>query len=117
MTTQDEQSILKKILASPFAQKMVLDLGIKNDTEEMRVYVMSLMGKNILTRVVLTLLNMMPESEHLAFADHMKSGNEKNFRAFLLRYVPELDTVIEKVAREELEFIQSHAAEILRNSH
>lgn len=93
----------RQLLGDDFTKQVMRDFGIEAESPEAQVYLMSSLGENIIQRITLEVLKIIPESEHEKFGSFIGGGDMNGLRKFLEPYIPDVDEFMQKTAKEEYE--------------
>ena len=107
MTDKEDKKLIQELLGNDLIQEVIDKLGIGGVSEEMQTELLSMIGKNILQRVILEVMKIVPASEHAELEVLIGGGNTDAVRKFLVRHIPDLDDFIEREAQKEYEAASS----------
>ncbi|OHB18504.1 MAG: hypothetical protein A2854_00015 [Parcubacteria group bacterium RIFCSPHIGHO2_01_FULL_56_18] len=93
----------QQILGDDFAKSFIHEMGIENESPEAQAHLIASLGENILNRITLEMLKVLPESKYEKFSSLVGAGDMDALRAFLEKHIPALDNFIQKAAKEEYE--------------
>ncbi len=99
------------MLHDDFGVRLIEELGLQDDTESTQATIISMVGENMISKVILEILKVLPESEHKTFESFMESGDLAGLQTFLSKYIPDLDAFVQLHAKNEYEDIKAKAAE------
>ncbi len=103
MTDTTDQKLVDEILGDEFTKQIITELGLENDTPEAQAELITMIGENLMSRLVLEIVKVLPESEHDAFEKFIGSGKLVELRDFLLPHIPDLDRFIQREITKEYE--------------
>jgi hypothetical protein len=98
-----DQKMIQEILGEDFTKKMLEEMELQHSSPEVQAELLAKLGQNIIERVMLELLSAVPEEVRGEFESHVGSGDVASFRAFLEKYISDLDEFITHHANREFE--------------
>jgi N-methylhydantoinase B/oxoprolinase/acetone carboxylase alpha subunit len=77
------------------------ELGINNFSEEMKEYIISELGEQVIERVMIKMVKDLPESKVTAFLEFIEKGaSQESLYIYLTSIYPEAEEIITETARE-----------------
>lgn len=104
--------LLHELLNDDIAQSVILDFKLQDDTPEEQAEFISQLGENIMLRLTLEILKLLPESEHERFKEFIGSGDMPGLRTFLMPHILDLDRFFQHEVMKEYEATKTRMREI-----
>ena len=98
-----EGQFIQAIMGDDFAKQIIEELDIGEMPQAFQLEMIMMLGKNVVSRVILEILKALPESEHATFESFMDSGDLDGLRLFLSKYIPDLDAFVKHEGNKEYE--------------
>lgn len=77
------------------------ELGIDNFSEEMKEYIVSELGEQVIERVMIKMVKDLPENKVTAFLEFIEKGaSQESLYIYLTSIYPEAEEIITETARE-----------------
>lgn len=95
-------------------QEVIKQLGIDKDSREVQEELISMLGENILQRIVIEVAKMLPEEKRPEFDRFFGSGDLDGLRNFLEPHIPNLDRFLKNAAIVEYEATKTRAERIMQ---
>lgn len=106
------QKIFGEMLGDEFTKKVLEELGIQNSSHEAQTAILGNLGSNILKRLALEILSVLPKSDHATFEKFIGSSDTEGLRQFLLPRIPNLDQFLMHYANLEYEETKTQMREL-----
>lgn len=116
MSTMHTQQMVASILGDGYSKQIISELGIESDTPDAQAELISAIGENIMMRLTLEILKILPESEHPKFDSFMGSGDIIGLREFLRPFIPDFDRFVQHEAMAEFETTKTRLREMEHHS-
>ena len=100
-------------MSNDFVKQIVEDLGLGGGTPERQAELISRLGENILNRVMLEILKVLPKGEREKLGLLFDTGSLEQLREFLAARIPDLDAFIRREGQKEIEATRARAHELL----
>ena len=110
MTDANDTKLIQELLGSDLMKEIVKECGLESAPAETQAELLSMIGKNIVGRVVVEILKTVPTPAHKKFEALIGKGDVDALRAFLEPHIPDLDDFIAREARKEYETTKAHAS-------
>lgn len=82
-------------------RQMFDDLGVNTFSEEMKEYIISELGEQVIERVMIKMVKDLPESKVTAFLEFIEKGaSQESLYIYLTSIYPEAEEIITETARE-----------------
>lgn len=80
------------------------EIGIGNFSDEMKEYIISELGEQVIERVMIKMVKDLPESKVTAFLEFIEKGaSQESLYIYLTSIYPEAEEIIASTAREIME--------------
>jgi hypothetical protein len=79
------------------------ELGIGNLAPNEQEQIIVEVGQNIMKRIIVELMNLLPEDRKDEFVALSDSGDENQMMEFIAGAIPGVDEILKKIVREEIE--------------
>ncbi len=109
---KDDSALVHELLGEDFAQQVVRELGLTEYSPDAQAEFIESFGTNILLRVTLEIVNVLPEDVRAQFDSYIDSGDIVGLRQFLLPHIPDLDRFIQHEVTKEYEATKTRTHEI-----
>lgn len=107
-----DATFIKELLGDEFAQAVISELGMQDETPEEQAEFISELGLNVMLRVNLEIAKLLPEEERPQFESFIGSGDIDGLRKFLAPHIPDLDRFVYEVSQTEYEGVKKRIREI-----
>ena len=107
-----EQQFIAQLLGEDIGTSVISDFGLEDGTPEEQAEFITQLGENIMLRLTLEILKIIPDSEHEKFKELMGAGDMPTLRQFLLAHIPDLDRFIQHEVTKEYEATKTRTHEI-----
>jgi len=87
------------------------ELSIESFTEKEQSALIAKIGENIIKRVTLEILRVLPEDKQEEFGKLVGSGEFKDMDEFLKPYIPNLNDFVNNESKKEIEEFKQKVAE------
>lgn len=114
MKKDKDKQLIDALLGDEFATTIIQEFGLENDPPEAQVQFITLLGENIIQRISLEILKLLPDSQHDKFESFIGSGDMDGLRAFLLPYIPDFDRFVFNESQLEYESTKKRMHEIVQ---
>lgn len=98
-----EQKVIEELLGDEYTKTVLQELGIQNSAPAVQTELLGHLGSNIMKRLALEILTVLPKSEHAQFERLMGSNDTTAMRALVEAHVPDFDAFIAHHANMEYE--------------
>lgn len=105
----DSPQNMLAVLADENTRKVIRDLGLEADMPEVQAEIISMLGENVLNRVVFEIVKVLPKEKIPEFETYLDSGNIQGFKEFLAPFIPDLEAFIQEAAQTEYRLVLSLA--------
>lgn len=78
------------------------ELGISNAPQAAQREFLAGFGKNVMTRLTIEVLALLPEGAHAQFREMLGTASQTTLYEFLSSFISDVPALIERVARDEL---------------
>ena len=103
MKKDTQQQFIEEIMGDDFTRQIIAELEIQNLPPEIQAEIISMLGQNVMSRVVLEIVKVLPKSQYDTFESFMDSGDLDGLRAFLMPHIPDLSDFVRREASKEYE--------------
>lgn len=110
------KKILDEMLGDEYTKMALQELGLQNSAPEVQAELLGHLGSNILQRIALEILSVLPQSEHERFEQFIGASDVEGMRAFLAPFIPDLDDFIARYAQIEYESTKTMIATLRQDS-
>lgn len=95
------------ILSDDFAQHVVRELGLEDDTTEVQAHIISKLGLVIGQRVLIEVFKRIPEGVRDDVEHLIGEGDAHALHSLLSNHIPKLDALIHNEAQKELALLKA----------
>lgn len=82
---------IRAILKDEMTQSLINDLGIQNETPEAQAELLAQLGDNIMSRMMVEILDAVPADKHDTLATALESGDLQTIESTIAPHVPNND--------------------------
>ncbi len=93
---------MKSLLSDELTQQLIHELGIEGAPEDAQQEFLSGLGKNIISRLTIEMLAILPAGSHAGFQEVIEAGSPIRLYDFLSSFIADVPAFIERIARDEV---------------
>lgn len=97
-------------------QQLINDFGLTSEPEEVQAQFIAKLGENILARMAVQVLHILPEEKHEEFGQYMDKGDVQALQDFLQPHIPNFDVFVQKEVQTEIQETKQRMQEELSTS-
>lgn len=94
---------LKNILNDEMTRAVLRDFGLENASDEAKARLLAGLGENIMGRVMIEVLKVLPEARRPEFDELIGRGDPEALEKFIFPYIPNFDLFVQQEARKEVD--------------
>jgi hypothetical protein len=99
----NDNKFIQQALGEDFMQTALAELGLQNSTPENQATIIAFLGENILKRVTLEILSVLPEDARDEFTSLVGSDDAQALYAFVGKHIEDLEGFVREYATQEYE--------------
>ena len=94
---------IKDILNDEMTQAVLREFALENASEDERSRFLAGLGENIMGRIMIEVLKVLPEQRRAEFDELVGSGGPEALEKFIYPYIPNFDLFVQQEARKEID--------------
>ncbi len=94
---------IKDILNDEMTQAVLREFALENASEDERSRFLAGLGENIMGRIMIEVLKVLPEQRRAEFDELVGSGDPEALEKFIYPYIPNFDLFVQQEARKEID--------------
>jgi len=98
-----DRKVIDEMLGDEFTKIVLQETGLSESAPEMQARFLAILGSNIMKRLALEILSVLPKNDHVTFEQLVGSGDMKAMREFLEPRIADLDEFMIHYANLEYE--------------
>ncbi|MEK7628818.1 MAG: DUF5663 domain-containing protein [Patescibacteria group bacterium] len=102
---------INTILKEDMVQALLKEFRLENASSDTQAYFLSRMGQNIVNRLTLETLRVLPEDKRPAFDELVGKGDAEAIQKFIYPYIPNFDQFVQEEVRKEVARTKGFLAE------
>lgn len=94
---------IKDILNDEMTQEVLLEFGLENASDDAKARLLAGLGENIMGRIMIEVLKVLPEARRAEFDDLVGRGDPEALEKFIFPYIPNFDLFVQQEAKKEID--------------
>ncbi len=107
---------IKDILNDETTQAVLREFSLEDASDDERARFLAGLGENIMGRIMIEVLKILPEPRRAEFDELMGGGDPEALEKFIYPYIPNFDLFVQQEARKEIDRTKEYMQEDLESA-
>lgn len=94
---------IKTILNDELSHEVLREFGLESASDEKKARFLEGLGENIMGRIMIEVLKVLPEARRAEFDELIGSGDPAALEKFIFPYIPNFDLFVQQEAKKEID--------------